>query len=90
MSALITDEELTALALAADPDTVVDGDAVPVDLWGEDGRSHPLPSWYMPVPRGAPRPLRGWRRGVALLVVGSFVLINAYGLCSTYGVVAFG
>jgi hypothetical protein len=86
----ITDEELTALALAADPDSQVEADAVPIDLWGGDGPSHPLPDWYMPVPMGTPRPLRGWRRGVVLLVVGSFVLVNAYGLCSTYGFVGFG
>jgi len=92
----LTDEELTALALAADPDVEVGGDAIPIDLGagaGDDGdgtRVHPLPSWYMPVPLGALRPLRGWRRAVVALVVVSFVLINAYGLCSTYGVVAFG
>jgi hypothetical protein len=87
---VITDEELTALALAADPDVVVDGDAVPIDLFELEGRIHPLPGWYMPVPVGALRPLVGWRRTVAYVVVASFVLINAYGLCSTYGVVAFG
>jgi hypothetical protein len=86
----ITDEELTALALAADPDVVVDADAVPIDLFDLDGRTHPLPGWYMPVPVGALRPLVGWRRTVGFLVVASFILINAYGLCSTYGVVAFG
>jgi hypothetical protein len=89
----ITDEELTALALAADPDIDVAADAVPIVLTGADGdsgRIHPLPAWYMPVPVGAPRPLRGWRRAVGCVVVASFVLINAYGLCTTYGVVAFG
>ena len=86
----ITDEELTALALAADPDAEVGDHAVPIDLGGSDGRVHPLPEWYMPIPMGSPRPLRGWRRAIALVVVGSFVLINAYGLCSTYGVVGFG
>lgn len=92
MSEPITDEELTALALAADPDTEVEPHAVPIDLRGSDGSGpgHPLPEWYMPVPMGSPRPLRGWRRAVGLLVVGSFVLITAYGLCSTYGVVGFG
>ncbi len=88
----ITDEELTALALAADPDLGVADGAVAIDLAGmaEPGRVHPLPDWYMPVPVGAPRPLRGWRRVVGLVIVASFVLINAYGLCSTYGVVAPG
>ncbi|HVF13897.1 MAG TPA: hypothetical protein VM942_04815 [Acidimicrobiales bacterium] len=90
----ITDDELTALALAADPDTEVGPEAVPLDRRGDDdcggGSGHPLPEWYMPVPVGSPRPLHGWRRAVGLLVVSSFLLINAYGLCSTYGVVAFG
>lgn len=90
MSVQISDEELTALALAADPDAEVDADAVPFDPGGDGESYHPLPAWYMPVPQGPPRPLRGWRRAVGLVVVGSFVLINAYGLCSTYGVVAFG
>ena len=49
-----------------------------------------LPGWYMPAPMvGAPL-LRGWRRRVALLIIASFVLISAYGLCSTYGWVGFG
>lgn len=91
----LTDDELTALALAADPDLAVAADAVPLDFsrtlaGGEAGRVHPLPEWYMPVPMGALRPLRGWRRAIGLVVVASFVLINAYGLCSTYGVVTFG
>jgi len=89
VSVQISDEELTALALAADPDAEVGADAVPFDL-GDVGSPPGLPGWYMPVPQGLPRPLRGWRRAVGLVVVGSFVLINAYGLCSTYGVVAFG
>ena len=92
MTDTITDEELTALALAADPDTEVGADAVPIDLTGDGGRLpvHPLPEWYMPVPVGALRPLRGWRRALGLVIVASFLLINAYGLCSTYGVVARG
>jgi hypothetical protein len=44
----------------------------------------------MPAAMGSGRLLRGWRRRVVLLIVASFVLINAYGLCSTYGHVAFG
>jgi len=86
----VTDEELTALALAADLDTEVTADAVPIDLGGDGGRAHPLPGWYMPVPVGSLRPLRGWRRVVGVVVVASFILITAYGLCSTYGVVGFG
>lgn len=91
---IIGDEELTRLALAADPDTEVAGDAIPLsELLGGGpvaGTGGLLPSWYMPpatVGRGL---LQGWRRRVVLLIVASFVLINAYGLCSTYGSVGFG
>lgn len=38
---------------------------------------------------GAGLLLQGWRRRVVLLIIASFVLINAYGLCSTYGYVSF-
>ncbi len=81
----LTDDELTALALAADPDPVVDGDAP--SFWsltaGEpDG---PLPQWYMPTSAGATRLPRGWRRRVVLVIIISFLAIAASGLCSTYG-----
>lgn len=36
------------------------------------------------------RLLQGWRRQIVLLIVASFVLINAVGLCGTYGYVGFG
>ncbi len=85
----LTDDELTQLALAADPDPSLDDDAVSLwDLTG-DQPSHRLPEWYMPSPMGA-RLLYGWRRRVILLVIISFLLIDAYGLCNTYGRVAFG
>lgn len=79
----MTDEELTALALAADPNAPLPDDAVPI--WSLDpvGVDPALPAWYMPVAT-APR-MRGWRRRVALLLIGSFLAINAAGLCSTYG-----
>ena len=89
-----TDDELTALALAADPDATADPDAVPLSALLSDsagsGNDRLLPEWYMPSPMGVGRPLRGWRRRVILLVIASFLLINAYGLCSTYGHVGFG
>ncbi len=43
----------------------------------------------MPAPmpgRTSPR----WQRWVIGLIVASFLVINAYGLCSTYGPVGFG
>jgi hypothetical protein len=80
----ISDEELTGLALAADPDAPLPADAV--NLWelDQDGEDALLPTWYMPSPMGARR-LTGWRRRVAILLIVAFLLIDAYGLCSTYG-----
>jgi len=89
-----SDEELTELALAAGPDTGVTDDSMPIgdflDRGAPGGRSALLPGWYMPPPMGTSHLLRGWRRRIVLLIVASFVLINAYGLCSTYGHVGFG
>jgi hypothetical protein len=85
----ISDDELAAIALDADPDVEVGDDAA--CLWDLIGSEPPgaLPQWYMPSPvAGAPshpRPHSRWRRRVALLVISSFVIIDAYGLCATYG-----
>ena len=80
----VTEEELTALALAADPDTPVADDAVRLsDVVGGDAGGL-LPEWYMPGVAGAGR-LTGWRRSVALVIVTAFLLITAYGLCNAYG-----
>jgi hypothetical protein len=85
----LDDDELTALALAADPDTVAGDDAVCLwDLTGTQGV--PLvPEWYMPAPMGGAAPLTGWRRLFARcnvgLIIAAFLVINAYGLCNTYG-----
>lgn len=78
----ISDEELTALALAADPDQPLAADAVPIDVYLERDAG-PLPDWYM-----APVTARHIRRGpqlVVLVLIGAFLLIEAFGLCSTYG-----
>lgn len=87
----MSDEELTGIALAADPDAPLDDTAVPLaeylETEGDDGSL--LPSWYMPAPMPGRRRLRGWRRRVAILVIVAFVLIDAYGLCSTYGSIVF-
>ena len=74
--------ELTAQALAADPDAPVAADAVP---FGADAAMVEglLPSWYMPVPMTYHR--RSTHRIAALTVIASFLLINALGLCITYG-----
>ena len=87
----VTDDELAALALAADPDVEVGDDAVSVwELAEPEADDDLLPSWYMPSPMAGRRLLHGWRRWVVLLVIVSFLLIDAYGLCSTYGWVGFG
>ncbi|MCU1500845.1 MAG: hypothetical protein JWM12_199 [Ilumatobacteraceae bacterium] len=77
----ITDEELEALALAADPDAPLDADAVPFDPYGSAGEL--LPSWYMPMPRTSRRSRR--RSAVVALVVLAILVVNAVGLCVTYG-----
>lgn len=86
----LTDDELTVLALAADPDIAIADDAV--CLWDltESGSVGLLPEWYMPAPFAGRRRLRGWQRCVVLLIIASFLAIEAYGLCSTYGKVVFG
>lgn len=87
----IDDEELAAEALAADPDAEVGEDAVPlVDATGGASMLGVLPGWYMPPAIAGTRLLTGWRRRIVLLIVASFILIDAYGLCSTYGHVGFG
>ena len=81
----LTDDELTALALAADPDLAVDDDAVNLwDLTGTPPR-RALPEWYMPAAMGGTVPHPGWRRRAALVIIAAFLTINAYGLCNTYG-----
>jgi hypothetical protein len=88
---LISDEELDRLARAADPDVVLGGDAVSIwDVTADGERTQLLPEWYMPAPMPGRPVVRGWRRRVILSLVVTFVVINAYGLCSTYGVVRFG
>ena len=81
----VTDDELVALALAADPNAEVLDDAVSVwDLFGND-ESALLPGWYMPAPSGRIRTGRRWKRIVAIVMISAFLSIDASGLCSTYG-----
>src|SRR4051794_27145645 len=83
----VTDDELTALALAADPDVAVDDDAIPFWDLAIPATDSLLPYWYMPSPMSGARRLRGWRRRVVIALVLAFVLIDGVGLCSTYGFV---
>ena len=87
---VVTDDELAAEALAADPEASLDDDAV--DFWELTGSApaRVLGDWYMATPVGGTRQVHGWRRNVVLLVVLAFLAIDAYGLCNTYGWVAFG
>ncbi len=78
----ITEDELTALAMAADPDAPIADDAVPLSVYLEQAPGL-LPSWYMPSPmirRG-----KSWRIPVVVVIVAAFVIIEAFGLCSTFG-----
>jgi hypothetical protein len=82
--ATVSDDELSALALAADPDIVVADDAVSLwDLAGREGGL--LPDWYMPAVSAGPRIHPRWRRRVATVIICAFLVVDAYGLCSTYG-----
>ena len=80
----LSDYALTELALAADPDAPIPDDAPTVWEVLGPGAGGLLPSWYMPSTFGS-RHLTGWRRRVAILLVVAFLLIDAYGLCNTYG-----
>lgn len=82
----ITDEELAEMAVAAGAEGAegqVAADAVPIDVYlGRETAGH-LPDWYM-------APLRVHRIGkfgrvVILAFVGALLVIEAFGLCSTYG-----
>lgn len=78
----ISDEELTALALAADPNAPLDADALPW-YFGYGFAVNPLPDWYMPRPMAARRG-RGTTLVVASVVVG-MIVVCAFGLCITSG-----
>ena len=79
---IISDDELAALALAADPNTPIDADAVPFAPADDMGLSL-LPEWYMPamsLRRSTPRTVVMASVAVALFV------INVGGVCVTYGI----
>ena len=81
-----SDEELSAFALAAEPITTLDPDAVP---WGGGDARTPslLPNWYMPSPSYH---LRGrWTRAIVITLIVGFLVIDAFGLCITSGFISF-
>jgi hypothetical protein len=83
----ISDEDLTALALAADPSEPLPEDAVPWTV--VLAQSLPaLPGWYMPPAMS--RADKPWRRPVVLTIVVALLIIEAFGLCNTYGSLGLG
>jgi hypothetical protein len=81
-----TDEELTALALAADPDAPIAEGAVPIGIHLAHLGSA-LPLWYMPP--AACRGGRRWKAPFVIAVVSAFLLIDLMGLCNTYGILSW-
>ena len=79
----ISDEELTELALCAEPCDIASADAVSVrEYLGIEGTGL-LPDWYMPDAAGRPA---SWRTSLVLLaIVATFLFIEIMGLCSTFG-----
>jgi hypothetical protein len=76
-----TDDELSDLALMADPDAPIPDDAVP---FGQaDCDRGLLPEWYMP----APSALRRSRSRVVVVsvIIASLIVVNGAGLCVTFG-----
>lgn len=79
-----SDEELTELALSASPDVSLAGARPISEILGPRGEST-LPEWYMPAIATGGGRLHGWRRTTALTFIIALVVIEAFGLCSTYG-----
>jgi hypothetical protein len=79
----VSDLELEALAMRADPNSPLDPDAVPFSVSAE-GTGGPLPDWYMPAAAAVRGPVR---RTVARGVVLALIVINGAGLCVTSGFV---
>lgn len=83
----ITDDDLCAQALAADPDEPLGADAIPFAAAGSEFPAL-LPAWYMPAATARVR--TRWHAVVVALVIAGFVIINACGYCITYGRLTFG
>jgi hypothetical protein len=81
----LTDEELTALALGESSFRPLSDGAVAATLpWTVGGGA--LPLWYMPP---VARRARGrWTAPVVAAVIAAFLLIDAMGLCNTYGLLS--
>ena len=82
----LTDAELAALALAADPDAPIAEGAVPIGIHLAQLGSA-LPLWYMPP--AASRGGRRWKAPFVIAVIAAFLLIDLMGLCNTYGILSW-
>ena len=82
----LTEAELTALALAADPNAPLSDDAIPLSMHLAQFAGA-LPQWYMP--SAMARNGSKWRVPVIGTIVAAFVLIEGLGLCNTYGILTF-
>jgi hypothetical protein len=82
-----SEEELCRLALAGDHDAPLSKQAIPLSLHLAQFAGAALPGWYM-APATA-RSGRRWRTPVVVAVVSSFLLIEALGLCNTFGQLTF-
>jgi hypothetical protein len=78
-----SDEELTRLAMAADPGAPLSDEAIPLGLHLAQFAGSALPGWYM-APAMA-RAGRRWRTPVVVAIIAAFLLIEALGLCNTFG-----
>jgi hypothetical protein len=85
----LTDEELTALALAADPHAPIGENAIPMSVHLAQFGT-PLPLWYMPPAVALAGAGHRWRVPFVAAIVGAFLLIEALGLCNTYGILSLG
>lgn len=85
----LSDDELTAMALAADPDTPVAPGAVPfrstLPAGVPTGFPTGLPESYLPAASRATRPGGPVRTVVVAVIVAAFLIITAAGFCVTYG-----
>jgi hypothetical protein len=79
------DAELSELALAAaDPNLPIADDARPVaEVLGWPTGA--LPAWYASAPVPGARQRRRWQRAVVVGLVGTFVVLEALGLCTVFG-----
>ncbi len=83
----LSDEELCRLALAADPHAPLSEQAIPLSLHLSQFAGAELPDWYM-APAMA-RSGRRWRTPVVVAIISAFLLIEALGLCNTFGQLSF-